>query len=80
MFGKRWFKRQKIRAVYDSDLDRLLESLGAKQEILDGKHKCIVCGRVINLENLAVVYPKAGAIYFVCDHISCVIESKTLDK
>lgn len=65
-------KRLKIKAIWDSDLENMLRSMGLLESLLEGRLHCGVCGRAINLDNLAALFPYAGNIGVACDNNKCV--------
>ena len=80
MFGKRWRERQKIKAVHDSDLDGLLESLGILEKIRKGYLKCNVCGGSISMENIQLIIPIKDGIGLCCDKLSCLQQLFLMSK
>ena len=63
-----------LTAVHDTDLKRVLIRLGLYKGILEGKYKCFVCGKVINLKNLGGIFKsKDGKIHIVCNDIKCIL-------
>ena len=72
MFKKRWFKREKLRAVHDNDLEEFLSSVGVLKKLEGGNYNCLVCNANITLENLGAIYPKDNEINFICDRLSCI--------
>mgnify|MGYP001770631222 CR=1 FL=1 len=63
-----------IRAIHDSDLERVLRRLGLYERVARGEFKCAVCGEAVTLENLGGVYRENGMIKFVCSKITCLVE------
>lgn len=63
-----------LKAVHDVDLVRVLKRLGIYNGIIEGKHRCFVCGRKITLENLGGLFKsRDGKINLVCDNIKCLV-------
>ena len=63
-----------VKAVHDSDIEKLLVSLQCYEDVLEGKAKCDVCGNQINMENILAVFPKKGKVCFCCDNQECYAE------
>ena len=63
--------KKDIKAVHDKDLESLLTSLGIIGDIKNGKVKCKFCDKVIDLDNLEMIFPESGSIKFSCKEIEC---------
>jgi len=62
-----------VRAIHDSDLLRVLKRLGLYEGVVEGRFRCFVCGRQINLENLGGLFKsRDGEIHFVCSNARCL--------
>lgn len=66
------FKKAKIKAVYESDLVGVLQSLGVFGQISNGTEKCASCGDTIDLENIEALFLNKGKIKFICSKNDCV--------
>ena len=66
------FKRKKIKAVFEDDLENLLISMGIQKDVNEGKYFCPICDCPITLENLGVITRKEGKIQLVCDNNKCL--------
>ncbi len=66
--------REKVEftAVWDDDLNSLLESLGVLAEMTAGKANCVNCGRQVNIDNLGTIIPTIELVNFTCDDAFCV--------
>lgn len=64
---------EKVKAVHDSDLASLLESLGELDNIQQGKQVCIYCHSVITLTNLEGIIPHEGNVVFSCNKNDCAL-------
>ena len=71
------FPKEKIRAVHDQDLEKLLESLGILPKFKHGELKCKFCHTTITFDNLHSFFPQSADIKLVCDSSKCV---RTLSK
>jgi hypothetical protein len=66
-------EKKKIRAVFKEELQNLLLSLNEIEPINNGERMCIVCSKVITLENIQLLIPRSGnSIEYVCDSPTCV--------
>lgn len=61
-----------VKAVHDSDLEQLLKKLGIFDDLIAGKLNCIVCGRLVDLDNLGTIFPRDNEICVSCDNSRCV--------
>ena len=68
--------RKSIVALYGSDFEETLNSLGVLDKIRDGIIKCNECGKVITLDNLGSIKREGGALVICClsDHSSGMCE------
>ncbi len=66
------FKKAKIKAVHESDLVGVLQSLGVFDRINGGTEKCVSCGDTISLENIEAIFLNKGKIKFICSKNECV--------
>ncbi len=65
------FKKTSIKAVYDSDLMNLVESLGIKDSIETGSYLCKFCATPITFENLQAIQKDGGELKFICSRLEC---------
>ncbi len=64
-------KKEKIRAVHESDLQTFLASLGLLDLMKAGEMKCEVCHCYVTLENFQLAYPMRTDIKVACDKPAC---------
>ena len=64
--------RETLRAVYDDELERLLESLGLGHDYRAGTLLCAFSRDVITWDNLNAVFPDSGAVKVACTRPECV--------
>lgn len=67
---------QKISAVHDLDLERVLEELGLYSEVQNGKIRCVFCNKVICLGNIQYIFSKNEKIVISCDSQDCLEKAK----
>jgi len=66
------FKKARIKAVHDSDLVGVLESLGVFERVQNETEKCVSCSETVTIENLAAIFLSKGKIKFICSKNDCV--------
>lgn len=66
------FKSTKVKMVYDSDLNNLIESLGIKKKIENGDFSCRFCSVPITHENLGAIQKDSGELKFICTKLECL--------
>ena len=64
-----------VKAIHDSDLERVLERLGFYERLIRGELRCAICGRPLTLENLGGLYRENGEVKLVCNRIECLVEA-----
>jgi len=64
--------KEKIKAVHDKDLDKILKGLGILGKFKAGKLECNFCKSLITFNNLHSIFPQSGTIKLVCDSPKCV--------
>jgi len=64
-----------VKAIHDSDLERVLRRLGLYEKLVRGELKCAICGRPLTLENLGGLYKENGEVKLVCNRIECLVEA-----
>ena len=68
-----------LKAVHDTDLERVLRKIGVYSDVVEGRCRCFVCGKTISLENLGGFFKDVdGKIKFVCEDIRCLIVATVL--
>lgn len=65
-------ERKQLKAVHESDLEALLESLGVLRAIRAGHRTCDICGDQVTLDNLEAIFPMEGRVGLGCDKRSCL--------
>jgi len=61
-----------LQAVYDEDLDGLLQSLGLRQDLDNGNLRCFCCGAVLKRETVGCLFPFEGSIHLCCEAPPCM--------
>lgn len=64
--------KEKIHAVSDNDLDRLIESLGLVESLEKELLFCSCCGKKISRENVGGIYPVKKEIRICCNTLECL--------
>lgn len=65
-------KRLPVKAVWDSDLRTLLDSLGMLEDLIEGNLLCAKCGTPVDFDNLGALFQYEGDIGVSCDESACV--------
>ena len=65
-------KRIEVKAVWNTELEQLLSSLGILESLLLGELTCANCGRTIDLDNLGAIVPQKDNIVLACDDTPCI--------
>lgn len=65
-------RRDPVRAIYDDDLDSILDRLGLAGHLRGGQLKCKVCKEVVTRDTLQALFPDSGAIRVLCNKPSCM--------
>ena len=61
-----------LRAVYDDDLDTLLDNLKISRDLEAGRLRCRVCGASVTRDNLLALVPDSGAVTLICTKPACL--------
>lgn len=73
-------KHQRIQAIMNTELIRVLNQTGQYEDLINGKIKCKCCGNEITLDNISTLIPyeEDGSIKikFYCNNIDCVNSEK----
>ncbi len=81
---ERWLQREKIPALHENDVERLIIQLGLYDKIESGELSCSQCGKRININNIQCIYRDSDELKFCCDNLDCykalLNKRKTLDK
>jgi hypothetical protein len=64
--------KTKIFAVYESDIERLLQEMNLLDKIKNGKILCINCGKKIEIHNIGGILKKGESIEIYCDNKNCL--------
>ena len=62
---------QKISAVFDKDLEKILRDLRLYELLIAGEIKCVFCGNIITMPNLEFIFSKNGKIVISCNISKC---------
>jgi hypothetical protein len=65
-------KKNKLKAVYDTDLAGYLKSLGLYEAILNEEILCKYCGNKITIDNLEVIVPSSEGVEIICRNENCL--------
>lgn len=65
-------KRIEVKAVWNTELEQLLSSLGILEPLLLGELTCARCGRTVDLDNLGAIVPQRDKTVLACDDTPCI--------
>lgn len=65
-------KTQKVEAIHEKDLEKVLKSLRIYNRIVKGEMACFFCRNKITLENLQYIFSRNGEIVVSCNEKTCV--------
>ena len=69
-------KQSNIKAILDTDLEKLLKETKQYNAFVDGELQCAYCGTTITIDNLSIILPiiKEGhtTLNFCCDNAVCL--------
>jgi len=65
-------KSATVKAIYESDLRRVLQSLGILDKLIGGEMNCAICGCPVVFDNLGTVFPEGNDVGVSCDNNRCV--------
>lgn len=60
-----------LNLVHKKDLRAFLQSLNVLDRIERGEVRCAICGDVLTIENIALIYSENGRLQFSCRKTSC---------
>ncbi len=63
-----------IKAVYDTDLNSLLEKLGMMEDMKNGKIKCSFCDCMLSVDNFGGIFNEKGHLKPFCKKTECYLE------
>ena len=70
-WGKWYMETSEIKAVLDSDFEKLLRRLNVYDDVVAGKAVCAFCGKAVDYSNISMVFPQSGKVCFCCDQKEC---------
>jgi len=70
--------KEKIHAVADKDIGKLLENLGLLKDIKGHLVSCSICGKPLSIENIGCIYSGDHEIKLCCDNLKCL--QKAIDE
>ena len=71
-YFQRYFRRTKIIAVHEYDLQQLLISINVYDDLIAGNFYCRCCNNQINMENLWGIIKLKDCYDFICDNPTCI--------
>ena len=68
-------RRATVKAVWDSDLSKLLDGLDLLEPIEHGAIRCAFCERGVTVDNLGAVFGRNAEALVACDDAICVMRA-----
>lgn len=62
---------EKISAVFDKDLEKVLKDLMLFEDLIEGKIKCNFCNGIITIENIEYIFTRDSKIVIGCSNENC---------
>lgn len=72
--------KNKVKAVFESELEKVLKDLDLWEQVNSGVLKCSLCGEKITLKNLQYIIPHENKISLGCDKPNCISRIDNLIK
>ena len=72
-------RRIEVKAVWDSDLENLLASLGLIDEQGHCRQNCTVCSRKLDMEAVGAIVSGEDGAKLICDDTICLQRTSALD-
>jgi len=73
-------KKNKVKAILNTELENLLKKSNQFEEILNGNIKCKNCNVTITVENIGVIVPISSNnkpyLEFYCERVDCIEQFK----
>lgn len=68
-------KESKIPALYKEDLIDFLTSIGENEAIANSQRNCAICSRVITIEDIQIIVPRANKKFeYICNDSDCIFK------
>ena len=65
-------EREELPAVYDSDLESVLDKLGILEALEQGNMKCGICGEPVSMDTIGCIFAKDGRVQLCCANPACL--------
>ncbi len=65
-------KREHFSVVHEDNIGTLLDRLGLREELTQGKLACFYCGRPITLDNILALAPRNQQAIVICNAPHCL--------
>jgi len=67
-------EKLKLRAVYEKDVEKLLNNLGILEKVKEGAFSCHFCKEKITMENFGGIIRMRGKLELFCEKIECYLK------
>lgn len=68
---RRWLHREKVRAIHEHDLERIVKELGLLDNLIAGSLVCSMCGSPLSLDTIQCLYMEENEVKFCCTRTNC---------
>lgn len=68
---ERWLQRDKVHAIHEKDMEKVIRELGLSENILSGELLCSECGKQINIESIQCIYMQDEDLKICCNGTDC---------
>jgi len=65
-------RKHTLRVAHESDFEKLLKSLGVYEKITSSEMSCAVCGQLMSVAQISVVYAEEAEVKVCCSNIECM--------
>jgi hypothetical protein len=73
LFFRAVAEEEKIKAVFDEEIEEVLRKIGKLDDIKNGEVLCSECGIQVSVESIQIILPLGDGTWdFVCNGIECV--------
>lgn len=70
------FGRRELSLIDDEDFVRLLDEIGRRDDLRNGRLECFSCGKVLSQETLSGFFVTNDEYHFLCESTSCFAASR----
>jgi len=68
-----------MNAVYDDDIEEIIDTLELGDPIKNDELKCSICDRSVDQNDIGVIFGKSGEIHVKCKKPACLANEGSLE-